>query len=70
VLDLPGRGRIVVIDEGEAWLAGLEGRFGLRPRQSVFELVDRLADVVGLDAAERGRLLGPLAREALREAAR
>jgi hypothetical protein len=68
VLDLPGQGRIVVIDEAEAWLVSLEGRFALRPKEAIFELVDRLADVVGLDARERGRLLSPLARDAVEEA--
>jgi hypothetical protein len=68
VLDLPGHGRIVVVDDAEPWLPGLEARFETEPKRAVFAAVDLLAEVVGLAADERGRLLGPLAREALTEA--
>ena len=68
VLDLPGHGRIVVVDDAEPWLPGLEARFETEPRRAVFAAVDLLAEVVGLTPDERGRLLGPLAREALLEA--
>jgi hypothetical protein len=68
ILDLPGDGRVVVLDEAEEWLVAAERLFRSRPDEAVFDAVDRLAEVVGLDGEERGRILAPLARGAARGA--
>jgi hypothetical protein len=70
ILDLPGQGRVVVLDEAEEWLVAAERRFASRPAEAVFDAVDHLADVLGLEGDERARILAPLAREAVREAGR
>ncbi len=71
VLDLPTRGgtrRIVVLDAEEPRLQAAEAR-RTRPCEAVLAVVDALADVLELPLEERRRVLAPLARDALREAA-
>jgi len=73
VLDLPSKGgtsRIVVVAGDAPWLAAAAARFRERPREAVFDVVERLCGLVGAAGEERRRILGTLAREALCEAAR
>jgi transglutaminase-like putative cysteine protease len=72
VLDLPaatGLARVVVIDADEPWLAAAESCFRARRSEAVFAVAERLAEVLRLSADDRRRVLPPLARAALREAA-
>jgi hypothetical protein len=73
LLDLPAAGgtrRLVVFDADEPWLVGAERRAAAAPGEAILAVVDRVAEQVRADDAERRRVLPELARAALREAAR
>jgi hypothetical protein len=61
--------RLVVLDADAPWLAGAEALRIRSPAEAMFVVVDRLAEATRLTPEDRRRVLPPLAREALREAA-
>jgi hypothetical protein len=73
LLDLPAAGgvqRIVVFDADEPWLTAAERRAAAAPAEAILAVVDRVAEHVRADDAERRRVLPELARAAVREVAR
>jgi transglutaminase-like putative cysteine protease len=72
VLNLPDGGgytRIIVVDAEEAWLRSAEARFTSHYREAIFAVAERLVEILGVDGADRDRVLATLAREAVQEAA-
>jgi hypothetical protein len=72
VLDLPARGgtrRVIVFDALDSWLVAAEARFAGTPRGAVLAVADQVAELLRLPPEEIRRVLRPLAREALHEAA-
>jgi hypothetical protein len=70
-LPAPGRSRrLVLLEADEPWLRQAQARRPTRPAAALFAVADHLAAALDLPAGRRARLLAPLARAALREAAR
>jgi hypothetical protein len=57
--------RWLVIDDGAPWLEAAERLWVSRPTEAVFDVVDRVGDLIELGEVERLHLLVPVAREAL-----
>jgi len=62
--------RWLVIDATTPWLSDAERLWVSRPAEALFDVVDRVVDLIELGEAGRIRLLTPLARAALRNGRR
>jgi hypothetical protein len=58
--------RWLVIDAATPWLSEAERLWVSRPAEALFDVVDRVVDLIELGEAGRTRLLAPLAQAALR----